>query len=790
MKKACIIVALLFFCLLVGCTENITIQIQIADKIVINNQEKIILTENGKEIDSNKLKWTISNYDVAEINDGVLYAKEVGTVIISTVYNQNVYTKKLEVIDPYVEDILIDGKTEVIIGKTIKLSASVVPDIIKSEVFWESEDENIAIVNNGVVKGISIGTVNIIVKCDDFVKKYSIDVIEYPSTLEINMKKELGIGEITIPEYNVEDEILLSSDNENVVKVVDGCIIGMSAGTATITAKVKDRTNIVSTVTLEVKAKTKKIDVKQEDLNKAQELITKMNTRQLVGEMFNISFSASSWYWWDQTIEINKTTGLPDAEFGQSLAKTNVLDYISAYPFGNYTLFTDYTESRNQIKTAIETLKKMGKDKTGINPFIAIGYSGGVINGLNSFPTNNIIGTNKNLSAAYNLSNTLGKEFRAMGINVIMDNYASTNLRNYSDDAFEATMQGYSIRRGYKNNGIISAMGSLYSMDSNSSDEEINQKKIEYACLNGFEMISLPLFSNEVVSDNQIQVLKNNYLTKVIDEYQYNGVIMLDFNSSANIFSTNQFIEAINNGYDMINFNLEFQQKVPNRDYYNSYIESVKSQMEIVFRLYDEMVSGIEDGSIDLNRIKEAVTKILLVKIRNGILEENDITVDYNEIATELAKINANYVIVEGNMGTIDKTTSTLVIADHERNLVTDNSLGYILTQHFKSIGYKNSLVYSFNTLSFSTISREAAQYENIYIFINDMNEEKVIQSKKVIDFVEEMRQINPNICIILSGDQSEKEYFPLIHNFIYLNNFYDSKFANLINVLDGEIAK
>lgn len=789
MKKACIIVGILLFCLLVGCTENITIQIQISDKIVVNKQEKIILTENGKEIDD-KLQWTISNYDVAEINDGILYAKTVGIVIISTVYNQNIYTKELEIIDPYVEDIIIDGKTEVIIGKTIKLNASVVPNIIKSEVVWESEDENIASVNNGVVKGISIGAVNIIVKCDNFQKKYLVNVIDYPSSLEISIEKELGIGEITIPEYNVEDEILLSSDNQNIVKIVDGSIIGLSVGTATITATVKDRINIVSTATLEVKEKTKQIDVKKEDLNKAQELITKMNTRQLVGEMFNISFKASSWYWWDSAVEINKTTGLPDAEYGQSLTKTNVLDYVSAYPFGNYTLFTDYTDSRNQIQTAIETLKRMGKDKTGINPFIAIEYSGGVINGLNSFPTNDLIGANKNLSVTYNLSNTLGKEFKAMGINVVMDNYASTNARNYCDDVFEATMQGYSIKRGYKNNGIISAMGSLYSMDANSDIEEINQKKIKYACLNGYEMISLPLFSNEYIGDNQIKVQTNNYLTKVINEYQYNGVIMLDFNSSANISSTNQFIEAINNGYDMINFNLEFQQKVPNNEHYKGYMENIKSQMEIVFRLYDEMVSGIADGSIDLNRIKEAVTKILLVKIRNGILEENDITVDYNDIATELAKINANYVIVEGNMGTIDKTTSTLVIADHKSNLVTDNSLGYILTQHFKSKGYTNSLVYSFNTLSFSKISREVAQYENIYIFINDMNEEKVIQSKKVIDFVEEMRQINPNICIILSGDKSEKEYFPSIHNFIYLNNFYDSKFANLINVLDKEIAK
>ncbi|MDY2902741.1 MAG: Ig-like domain-containing protein, partial [Bacilli bacterium] len=191
MKKACIIVGILLLCLLVGCKENITIQIQISDKIVINKQEKIILTENGKEIED-KLQWTISNYDVAEINDGILYAKTVGTVIISTVYNQNIYTKELEVIEPYVEDIIIDGKTEVIIGRTIKLKASVVPDIIKSEVVWESEDANIASVNNGVVKGIRIGAVNIIVRCDNFQKKYLIDVIDYPSSLEISIEKELG----------------------------------------------------------------------------------------------------------------------------------------------------------------------------------------------------------------------------------------------------------------------------------------------------------------------------------------------------------------------------------------------------------------------------------------------------------------------------------------------------------------------------------------------------------------------------------------------------------------------
>ena len=49
------------------------------------------------------------------------------------------------------------------------------------------------------------------------------------------------------------------------------------------------------------------------------------------------------------------------------------------------------------------------------------------------------------------------------------------------------------------------------------------------------------------------------------------------------------------------------------------------------------------------------------------------------------------------------ETSSSLLSSSSET--VTDNSLGYILTQHFKSKGYTNSLVYSFNTLSFSKIA-------------------------------------------------------------------------------------
>lgn len=768
MKKVIYLIGLLLFTL-IGCNTTQNVEIKISDKVVIDTQENIYLVDNGNVIDINLVNWTISNYEMAEINDGILFAKSTGTIIISVIYEGTIYSKEIEIIDPYVEDIIINGETEVIIGKTIKLQATVLPSIITSEVIWSSENEEIATVVNGVVKGHKIGETNILVQCDDFIKKYLISVIEYPTKLEIKAVDKIVIGEIITLEYNIDDEVIVESKNPDIIQVEDNTLIGINEGVATIEATVKDRPNIVSTITIEVKNETKTINATAEEQQQIKDILNKMTINQLVGELFNIRFSKEAWGWYSE-VTFNSTTGLPDAEFGSVLSQTNVVDYISSYPFGNYTLFTDETKDRTQLQKAASTLTQMGKDKTGVNPFICINYSGGYINGLNGYPYNSTIGS-KDISLSYKLSNTLGKEYRAMGINMVIDDYASANSQyNFSTNIYTSLLQGNSIKNGYKANNIVSAMGATFSNEYD-SDYLNKQKLIQFACNNGYEMIDVPVYYF-TSSDIESIELDFEFIKKVRNEYKYNGVAMLDFNSSDILDSSSQFIEAINSGYDMINYDMMFI-NAPWRDmedYYNYY----KTLAERVFGIYDDMLQAVENGVITNERLTEAVSRILLVKIRNNIINDEEYDANYNEIGTELARINANYIQYEGNMNRIDRTKSTLVIADNLKGN-EDNTLGYILTQHFKKTGYSNGTVFSFNTLSFSTIYTTAAQCQDIFIYVRDMETGKEIQSMELVDFVEEIRKINPNICIIFNGDERQKEYFDNINNFIYLDHFYDN---------------
>lgn len=782
MKKVIYLMGLLLLFTLIGCNTTQNVEIKISDKVVIDTQENIYLVDNGNVIDSNLVNWTISNYEMAEINNGILFAKSKGTIVISVFYQGTIYSKEIEIVDPYVEDIIISGESEVIMGKTIKLQATVLPSIITSEVVWSSENEEIATVVNGVVKGHQIGETYILVQCDDFIKKYLISVIEYPTKLEIKAVDKIIIGEIITLEYNIDDEVILRSKDRNIIETFDNNIVGINAGVTTIEAIVKDRPNIVSTITIEVINEKKTMTATAEEQQQIKEILNKMTINQLVGELFNIRFSKEAWGWYSE-VAFNSTTGLPDAEFGTVLSQTNVVDYISNYPFGNYTLFTDETKDRTQLQKAINTLTQMGKEKTGVNPFICINYSGGYINGLNGYPYNSTIGSSFSISLSYKLSNTLGKEFRAMGINMVMDDFASANDQyNFSNGLSITLFHGNNIRRGYEANNIAYATGATFSNEVD-VDNYYKKQMIQYACNSGYEMIDVPLC---YVVDTHIPIeIDFEYIKTIRNEYKYDGVAMLDFNSTDILESSSQFIEAINSGYDMINYDMMFLNASwrDMEDYYNYY----KTLAERVFGIYDDMVQAVENGVISNERLNEAVSRILLVKLRNNIINDEEYSANYNEIGEELARMNASYIRFEGTMYRIDRTRSTLIIADNLKGQ-EDNTLGYLLTQHFKKTGNNNVIVYSFNTLSFSTIYTTAAQCQDIFIYVRDMKVGKEIQSTFVAEFVQEISRNNPNICIIFNGGVRQKEFFSYVDNFIYLENYYDNKFQNLINMLDGEI--
>lgn len=780
---------LFFICIfcITGCSQNNNYAINIVDKIYVGEEKNIALTLNDELVSDDNILWTLSSYDCAEINNGILIAKAKGSVVINAIDKNDVsqfISKEVQIVDPYVEDIEIKGTFEVIINKTVTLKAQVIPAVIQSEIMWESLDPSIATVNDGVVKGISEGETQIVVSCDGFEKEITITVLGFPTTLNITSKSKICVGEVIHITNSSQVECMVSTQNNDVVYVMDDFVQGLVPGKATLNIRIKDHPNVSTTMEIEVVDENIANEATLEEIEQINEIMSKMNVSQLVGEMFNISFSIRTIRWYNAVIKINGVTGLPDASFGSALADTDIVTYLNDYPFGNYTIVNDYTQNLNQLKLSIETLKKMGNDKTGINPFIFINYAGGNLKELDSYGSNKIIAYNEDATLAYNIGNTLGMEFSSLGINGVLNNYVSYNSNvSFGDNSIISNILSSSMKEGYYNNGIMMGAGQEYKTyyyDQTSVDAEI--KQMENVFKAGFECVCVPL-NYMFVNNNRYSLVSYDYISKYRQDY--NGIIMANITNSE-IVNGNDILKALNDGCDMFYFNMEFAQNVPQNGDYGPYMENMKKNAELPFDIYNAILSQISDGSISIDRIKESVFRILLSKLRNGILEnETYPKVNTTEIQQQMTLLNTNFIGVKGNMDKMNTDKPIIVISDS--NNMDGNPFGYNVSVHLKDKGFKNCSSYLFKNISISQVTEEASSVGSIYILINNMNNDKKISATLVTDFVQDLYEINPNICIIFDGDESQADYFPYLNNFIFLNNYYDANYSSLVKVLDGE---
>lgn len=787
MKK--FIYFLFFICILciAGCSQNNNYAINIVDKIYVGEEKNITLTLNDELISDDDVLWTLSNYDCAEINNGVFITKAKGSVVINAIHKNDVtqiISKEVQIVDPYVEDIEIKGTFEVIINKTITLKAQVVPAVIKSEIMWKSLDTSIATVNDGVVKGISEGETQVIVSCDEFEKEITITVLGFPTTLNITSKSKICVGEVIHITNSSQVECMVSTQNNDIVHVIDDFVQGLVPGKATLNIRIKDHPAVSTTMEIEVVDENIAAKATLEETEQINEIMSKMNVSQLLGEMFNISFSVQIIRWYNYTIKLNGNTGLPDASFGSALPDTDIVTYLNDYPFGNYTIVNDYTQNLSQLKLSIETLNKMGKDKTGINPFIFIDYAGGNLKYLDSYGSNNIIAYNEDATLAYNIGNTLGMEYRSLGINGVINNYVSYNSNvSFGDNSIVSNILSSSMKEGYYNNGIMMGAGQEYKTyyyDQTSVETEI--KQMENVFKAGFECVCVPL-DYVFVNNNSYSLVSYDYISKYRKDY--NGIIMANITNPGNV-DTNDILKALNDGCDMFYFDMEFAQNVPQSWDFNSYMKDLKVQAELPFDIYNTILSQIANGSISTERIKESVFRILLSKLRNGILEnETPSRVNTKVIEQQMTLLNTNFIGVKGNMDKMNTDKPIIVISDS--NDMDGNPFGYNISVHLKDKGFRNCSSYLFKNISITQVTEEASSVGSIYILINNMNNDKKISATLVTDFVQELYEINPNICIIFDGDESQADYFPYLNNFIFLNNYYDANYSSLVKVLDGE---
>ncbi len=150
-------------------------------------------------------------------------------------------SKKLESISLSVDNLIPISET-----KEIKVSYK--PSDVKENITWSSSDENIAIVNDGVITAKNYGKVTITATTENGIKS-QVDVEVYKKVETLNLSKqntEMYVGDTlqltatVTPDDATYKDISWSTSENGIVTVENGLITAKSIGEATVVATTKD----------------------------------------------------------------------------------------------------------------------------------------------------------------------------------------------------------------------------------------------------------------------------------------------------------------------------------------------------------------------------------------------------------------------------------------------------------------------------------------------------------------------------------------------------------------------
>ena len=250
-------------------SKELTVSIM-AKSITLNVEKDTIIAGNVLQASSTilpanaiikKTRWESSNKNVATISeDGLITAIAPGTTTITawTTDGTNLSSsKKITVIRIATGITLYLSKENLNAGESIKATIDIQPeDVTSKKLKWTSIDTKVATVSsNGLITAIDEGKAMITVETTDGSKLSDsklVTVTVLAKSIAITITQNtINAGETIQASYNIlpsntsNKEVRWESSNENVATVSNnGVISGTGLGTAVITAKTTDGSNL------------------------------------------------------------------------------------------------------------------------------------------------------------------------------------------------------------------------------------------------------------------------------------------------------------------------------------------------------------------------------------------------------------------------------------------------------------------------------------------------------------------------------------------------------------------
>jgi acid phosphatase type 7 len=222
--------------------------------LVKDNNITITATVFPINSSNKKLIWSTTDATIADVVNGTITAKKVGTVsiIVSTVDGNKKDTCKVTVTPVAVTSVVIPDETKVMLkGTTFNTTAVVIPtNADNKSVTWYSTDPTIADVVNGTITVHKVGKVSIVVKTADGNKtdtcKVTVTPIVVTSVLISDKVKSMEKGTsfvlsaIVSPSNADNKNVTWSSTDATIADVINGTVTAKKVGIVSIIVKTVD----------------------------------------------------------------------------------------------------------------------------------------------------------------------------------------------------------------------------------------------------------------------------------------------------------------------------------------------------------------------------------------------------------------------------------------------------------------------------------------------------------------------------------------------------------------------
>ena len=740
----------------------------------------------------------VSDESIATIDqDGTLTALKRGSVtIFAERENGEIYTLKTITILERDFDIVIKGDNKLNVGDKTTLLVTTNPSDIETDfIFTSSNPDILGVSSNGVVTALKEGSGYITVTStidSKYTNKIYIEVEKLiTDNIEITGNNVLNSGEYANFELDITGDIsshvTWEVEDKSIIAVYKGIVLGLKPGKTTLKVTSNENKNIYDEIEITVNKYIGET-VSQNDLDYVNNIISKMTLSQKVGQMFVVGFSGTS---------------MP----------SSLKSAITDYNFGNVIYMGANCTSPSTLAQMSNDIQNKMVSSNLVPAFISTDQEGGRVarltNGGTHFVSQMTLAATNNPLNAYYEGVSIAEELLSYGINVDYAPVLDVNnnpdnpiigIRSYADNPVLASLYGTNVLKGFEKVGLIGSPKHFPGHGNTSVDSHYGLPKITSsldelykielapfisAINSGVDMIMTTHIIFSAIDEKYPATLSEKVLQGLLrDTLGYDGVIITD----------GMGMDAIDENYGSADV---------------TSVLAIKAGVDILLYTglsdpkiaHNAIIKAVNNNEITEERINESVRRILLAKLKYGILD-NYITenIDRTSMLNEHEELNLSFAKqavtkVYGEFCGLDKTKKTLIISPTTSYSLGDNlesnSFANYAANYLKAKGHNNV---SFKTVSTnisssdsSNILNQLSNYEQIVVAFSNV---KTSNYSRTATFVKELCNKHSNVIVIaLDTPYDILSYGNNVENYICIYGYQKVTTIALAMYLNGEFA-